>query len=42
MADAEFFHPPSNISIMGSDSLALVVKTICASLAQSTENLIDP
>jgi len=42
MADAEFFHPPSNISNIGSDSLALVAKAMCASLAQSTEKLIDP
>lgn len=42
MADAEFFQPPSNISTIGSDSLDLVVKATCASLALSTEKLIDP
>jgi len=42
MADAVFFQPPSNISTIGSDSLFLVAKTICASLALSTEKLIDP
>jgi len=42
MADAVFFQPPNNTSTIGSDSLFLVAKTMCASLALSTEKLIDP